>query len=80
MLQHRENQKKMQEAKRIVPCPNCGKAVEWSSEQRWRPFCSERCKMIDLGAWLDETNRIPGEAGGDTDGSGDTDEKGDDNC
>jgi endogenous inhibitor of DNA gyrase (YacG/DUF329 family) len=43
-----------------VTCPTCGKKVTWSKQQRWRPFCSERCKMIDLGDWLDETHRIPG--------------------
>ena len=43
---------------RIVPCPRCGKAVEWSPASRWRPFCSERCKTIDLGAWATESYRI----------------------
>jgi endogenous inhibitor of DNA gyrase (YacG/DUF329 family) len=43
---------------RIVPCPRCGKAVEWSPASRWRPFCSERCKTIDLGAWATEAYRI----------------------
>ncbi|NNG11878.1 MAG: DNA gyrase inhibitor YacG [Halobacteria archaeon] len=46
---------------KLVQCPTCGKPVEWSEQQRWRPFCSERCKLIDLGEWLDESNRIPGE-------------------
>jgi len=41
-----------------VTCPNCKKAVAWTSESRWKPFCSERCKLIDLGEWFDETNRI----------------------
>jgi len=44
-----------------VKCPNCGTLVEWSPEQPWRPFCSERCKLVDLGTWFDERNRIPGE-------------------
>lgn len=43
-----------------VHCPTCRTPVEWSSASRWRPFCSERCKMIDLGAWLNEENTIPG--------------------
>lgn len=43
-----------------VPCPTCGKPVEWSAETLWRPFCSERCRLIDLGEWLDESHRIPG--------------------
>ena len=44
-----------------VKCPHCGKATVWNEAQRWRPFCSERCRMIDLGAWLDGSRRIPGE-------------------
>jgi hypothetical protein len=46
----------------IVPCPTCGAAVTWSREARWRPFCSERCRLIDLGEWLAEDKRIPGES------------------
>lgn len=45
---------------KIVKCPNCGKNVEWSDEQKWRPFCSERCRLIDLGEWANESHRIPG--------------------
>ena len=44
-----------------VNCPTCGTTVPWSNEQRWRPFCSERCKLIDLGSWFDESNQITGE-------------------
>nr|WP_303907596.1 DNA gyrase inhibitor YacG [Thiohalomonas denitrificans] len=44
-----------------VHCPTCGRPVRWEPEQKWRPFCSERCKLIDLGAWSDEDHRIPGE-------------------
>ena len=44
----------------IVACPRCGVHSEWHGNA-WRPFCSERCKMIDLGAWLDERHAIPGE-------------------
>ncbi len=46
--------------KREVPCPRCGTRREWS-DNPWRPFCSERCKVIDLGGWLEERNAIPGE-------------------
>jgi uncharacterized protein len=46
---------------KTVSCPTCGKPVEWVRLQRWKPFCSERCKMIDLGDWLDERHRIPGD-------------------
>ena len=44
-----------------VPCPVCGKRVAWTPASHWRPFCSERCRLIDLGEWLDEEKRIPGE-------------------
>ncbi len=44
---------------RIVNCPHCGKPVAWESSSPWRPFCSERCKLIDLGAWGTEAYRIP---------------------
>ena len=46
-------------APRVVPCPQCGKPVEWTPASRWRPFCSERCKLIDLGAWATGAYRIP---------------------
>lgn len=45
----------------VVACPTCGRRIPWSPDNRWRPFCSERCKLIDLGEWLSENNRIPGE-------------------
>ena len=44
---------------RIVRCPACGKPVEWAPENAFRPFCSARCKGIDLGAWAAEEYRIP---------------------
>jgi endogenous inhibitor of DNA gyrase (YacG/DUF329 family) len=46
-------------AARVVPCPQCGRPVEWAPTSRWRPFCSARCKTIDLGAWAAETYRVP---------------------
>ena len=42
----------------IVTCPTCGKAHPWDSANRFRPFCSERCKMIDLGKWANEEYRV----------------------
>jgi endogenous inhibitor of DNA gyrase (YacG/DUF329 family) len=36
--------------------------VEWSAESVYRPFCSDRCRLIDLGAWLTEQNKIPDES------------------
>ncbi len=44
---------------RITRCPNCGKPAKATPENRWRPFCSERCKLIDLGEWFREEHRIP---------------------
>ncbi|SAK42679.1 DNA gyrase inhibitor YacG [Caballeronia catudaia] len=44
----------------VVKCPTCGKDVRWVSENRFRPFCSERCKQIDLGAWAAEKYKISG--------------------
>jgi endogenous inhibitor of DNA gyrase (YacG/DUF329 family) len=44
-----------------VKCPQCGKPVIWQDASKWRPFCSERCKLIDLGDWAAENHRIPGE-------------------
>ena len=55
----------------VVTCPHCGKAVEWRIENRYRPFCSERCKQIDLGAWANEEYRVPSADPGSADG-GDT--------
>jgi len=44
---------------RVVACPRCGKSVEWTPANAYRPFCSERCKLIDLGAWATEQYRVP---------------------
>ena len=46
-----------------VKCPQCGAEVEWK-ESPYRPFCSERCKLIDLGAWIEGRYVIPGEPTG----------------
>ncbi|MDQ9171309.1 DNA gyrase inhibitor YacG [Oxalobacteraceae bacterium R-40] len=43
----------------FVECPTCGKKVEWSEKNQYRPFCSLRCKQIDLGAWAEEKYVIP---------------------
>ena len=44
---------------KMVPCPRCGTLSAYAPENRWRPFCSERCRMIDLGAWANEEYRVP---------------------
>jgi endogenous inhibitor of DNA gyrase (YacG/DUF329 family) len=45
----------------IVKCPVCRRLVPWTAEQEFKPFCSERCRLIDLGEWVMEEKRIPGE-------------------
>lgn len=44
---------------RVVQCPTCKKDVEWSEQNPYRPFCSKRCKLIDLGEWAKESFAIP---------------------
>ncbi len=48
----------MKEEKTYVSCPNCKKKTEYEGNP-YRPFCSKRCKMVDLGSWLKEEYRIP---------------------
>ena len=43
-----------------VKCPSCGKVALWHKDNLFRPFCSERCRVIDLGDWADESHRING--------------------
>jgi uncharacterized protein len=45
--------------KPLATCPQCGKPFEWDRANQFRPFCSERCKLIDLGKWATEDYRIP---------------------
>jgi endogenous inhibitor of DNA gyrase (YacG/DUF329 family) len=44
-----------------VPCPHCSKLVPWTEASKWKPFCSDRCWLIDLGDWLSERHAIPAE-------------------
>ncbi len=46
---------------KTVPCPQCKKPVPWTTEQKYKPFCCERCKLIDLGEWVMEEKVIPGQ-------------------
>lgn len=48
--------------KEDISCPHCGKKGTWKPDNSSRPFCSERCKLIDLGAWADESHSIPGDS------------------
>lgn len=45
-------------APRVVNCPTCRTPVEWVAANRYRPFCSARCKGADLGAWATEKYRV----------------------
>ncbi|MEF7614840.1 DNA gyrase inhibitor YacG [Aquincola sp. MAHUQ-54] len=45
-------------AGRTVKCPGCGGPSLFSPENRWRPFCSERCRTADLGAWAEDRYRV----------------------
>jgi endogenous inhibitor of DNA gyrase (YacG/DUF329 family) len=51
---------------RSVRCPICGAAVVWGPQSKFRPFCSERCRQIDLGAWASDGYCVPGEAAHDS--------------
>lgn len=42
-----------------VKCPTCGKTTEFAPSNSFRPFCSERCQTLDLGAWADERYKVP---------------------
>jgi uncharacterized protein len=44
-----------------ITCPTCGRELEWAGAA-FRPFCSERCRLVDLGAWFSEQRAIPGES------------------
>ena len=46
---------------KVVKCPTCQKLVELNASSSYRPFCSERCRLIDLGEWASEKHAIPDE-------------------
>lgn len=46
---------------RIARCPKCGASSRLNAANPFRPFCSERCKLLDLGAWFDGRHAIPAE-------------------
>ncbi len=51
----------MSNSKKDITCPTCGKNDTWRPDNDSRPFCSPRCKLIDLGDWASEKHRIPDE-------------------
>ena len=56
---------------RLVPCPPCAGGSVFNSTNAYRPFCSARCKGIDLGAWASESFRVPEDTPPDSDVFGD---------
>jgi endogenous inhibitor of DNA gyrase (YacG/DUF329 family) len=44
----------------VVKCPTCGNQVDYKNNE-YRPFCSERCQLLDFGAWADEKYNLPAE-------------------
>ncbi|MDI1275233.1 DNA gyrase inhibitor YacG [Polaromonas sp.] len=51
-----------QPLQKTVVCPTCGGPSIYAPGNRFRPFCSERCKNVDLGAWASEGFRLPADA------------------
>jgi endogenous inhibitor of DNA gyrase (YacG/DUF329 family) len=49
----------MSTAARVSRCPQCGLPAALESANTWRPFCSERCKLLDFGAWINGQYTIP---------------------
>ena len=60
--------------RKALRCPGCGKPTQWEGNPS-RPFCSERCRLIDLGAWVNEEYRVPGEEQHNYDGDDDSDKE-----
>jgi hypothetical protein len=52
-----------------VNCPTCKKEVQWLTQNEFRPFCTKRCQLIDLGQWANEENAIPSGANKDAETS-----------
>ncbi len=44
-----------------IDCPTCGKKDTWKADNDSKPFCSHRCKLVDLGEWADGQRSIPGD-------------------
>ena len=46
-----------------INCPTCNNEVIWQASSEFRPFCSKRCQLIDLGEWANESHVIKGKTG-----------------
>lgn len=66
-----QTMKKGQSSVKLVVCPNCGGESIYAASNPFRPFCSERCKNIDFGAWASEGFRLPADAPPDDENYGD---------
>ena len=53
-------------SQRVVPCPTCRKGTVYDPLNPWRPFCSQRCRNVDLGAWASGEYRLPVQDEGET--------------
>ncbi len=51
------------------PCPQCSRPTLYSISNPFRPFCSQQCQILDLGAWASQSHRIEGDALGDAEES-----------
>jgi endogenous inhibitor of DNA gyrase (YacG/DUF329 family) len=58
MMRRKQGKSKM--SGRMIQCPFCRKETAWE-DNPFRPFCSERCRLLDLGKWASENYRIPGD-------------------
>lgn len=52
----------MADIKKKISCPTCGKVNTWQPDNSFKPFCSERCKLIDLGEWASDSRKIAGDS------------------
>lgn len=59
MRKGREEESRMRPTGPMSPCPECRTPTVWK-DNPWRPFCSERCQLLDLGAWAGEHYRVAG--------------------
>jgi len=53
-----EMKKTNSQGERLVPCPQCGGDSVFAPSNPYRPFCGERCRELDLGAWASESFRV----------------------
>ena len=53
------DQRRLGASSKVIECPSCNKPVAWVTENAFRPFCSERCRILDLGEWASDNRYIP---------------------